>query len=132
MTCEQVRSRLSWLLDGELEAAEASELRAHAQDCGSCGALLAELKACDEEIRGALAGAHPRQGFTRRVVEAAGRPSFSWKRILAGVAAAFFIALGVSSLYVNTRHAAPLQVAVHGGLRFHADSMGALRVFVTD
>ena len=41
MTCEQVRSRLSWLLDGELEAAEASALRAHAQDCGKCGALLA-------------------------------------------------------------------------------------------
>jgi anti-sigma factor RsiW len=57
MTCEQVRSRLSWLLDGEIDPAEASAVRAHAADCGKCGALLAELSANDQEIRAALSAA---------------------------------------------------------------------------
>lgn len=132
MTCEQVRSRLSWLLDGELEAAEANAVRAHAASCGKCGALLAELEACDAELRGAFASAAPREGFAARVAGKAQRRPASWRRILVGVAASFFIALGVTSIYVNTRRAVPLQVAVHGGLSFHADSMGALRLFVTD
>jgi hypothetical protein len=132
MSCEQVRSRLSWLLDGELEPSEAAELRRHARECGKCGALLAEMKACDDEIRGALAAANPGDGFTRRVVEAARRRRHAWKRIVLSIAASFFIALGLGSFYVNTRHAPPLQVAILGGSRFHADSMGALRVFVTD
>ena len=81
MTCEQVRSRLSWLLDGELEPSEAEELRRHARDCGKCGALFAEMQACDDEIRGALAAATPGKGFARRVVEAAGRSRVAWKRV---------------------------------------------------
>ena len=132
MTCEQVRSRLSWLLDGELEPVEAASVTEHARGCGKCGSLLAEMEACDDEIRGALAAANPRKGFTRRVVEAADRPRLTWRRALASVAAAFLVALGLGSLYVNTRHVPPLKVAVHGGSRFHADSMGALRVFVTN
>jgi anti-sigma factor RsiW len=132
MTCEQVRSRLSWLLDGELEPSEAEEIQRHVGECGKCDALLAEMKACDEEIRGALAAARPAKGFTRRVVQAAGRRSRPWMRVVFSVAASFFIALGLGSLYVNTRTTPPLQVALHGGSRFHADSMGALRVFVTD
>jgi len=132
MTCDQVKSRLSWLLDGELEPSEADEIRRHARDCGKCGALLAEMKACDDEIRGALAAARPAQGFTRRVVQAAGRTRSSWRRNLLSVAASFFAVLALGSLYVNTRTTPPLQVALHGGSRFHADSMGALRIFVTD
>jgi len=132
MTCEQVRSRLSWLLDGELDPTEASAVRAHARDCGKCGPLLAEMTANDEEIRSALADVKPREGFTRRVVAAAGRKRMSWKRLVASVAAAFFLALCLSSVYVNTRSADPLEVRIHGSPSFHADSMGALRVFVTD
>jgi hypothetical protein len=132
MTCERVRSRLSWLLDGELEPSEAEEIRRHARDCGKCGALLAEMQACDAVIRGALAAAAPAPGFTRRVVEAAGRRRGAWKRVVFSVAASFFIALSLGSFYVNTRTAPPLQVVLRGGSRFHADSMGALRVLVTD
>src|SRR6185503_6547557 len=132
MTCEQVRSRMSWLLDGELDPTEASAVRAHAAECGKCGALLAEMTSNDDEIRSALAAAKPREGFTRRVVAAAGRKPLSWKRLVVSIAASFFLALCLASVYVNTRTAAPLQVAVHGGQAFHADSMGALRVFVTD
>jgi hypothetical protein len=132
MTCDEVRSRFSWLLDGELESGEAALLRSHVRECEKCAALLAEMKACDEEIRSALAQARPGPGFTRRVVEASGRRRIVWQRVLVSVAAAFFIALGLGSYIVNSRRAAPLQVAVHGGSRFHADSMGALRVFVSD
>ncbi len=132
MTCDQVRSRLSWLLDGELEPSEAEEIRRHTRDCGKCGALLAEMTACDDEIRGALAAARPAKGFTRRVVAAAAQRRPSWRRIVLSVAASFFAVLALGSLYVNTRTTPPLQVALHGGSRFHADSMGALRLFVTD
>ncbi|HLY08332.1 MAG TPA: alpha-2-macroglobulin family protein [Planctomycetota bacterium] len=132
MTCERIRARLSWLLDGELEAEEEAAVRAHAQSCPSCGPLLAELQACDEDIRGALAGAQPRPEFARRVAQAAVRKPLSWSRLALGAAAGFLILLGSTSLYVNTREAPPLTVAVHGGQRFHADSMGALRVFVTN
>src|SRR5262245_13576396 len=131
MTCEQVRSRLSWLLDGELDPTEASAVRAHAQECGKCAALLAEMKANDEEIRSALADVKPREGFTRRVVEAAARRA-SWKRAALSIAASFLIGLGVISIYLNTRTPSPLQISVHGGQAFHADSLGALRVFVAD
>lgn len=132
MTCDQVRSRLSWLLDGELDSTEAAAVRAHAAGCGKCGALLAEMTGNDEEIRAALADAKPSQGFAGRVVAAAGRKRPSWRRVVAAVAASFFIALALASAYVNTRTADPLQVRVHGSQAFHADSMGALRVFVTD
>jgi hypothetical protein len=90
------------------------------------------MEACDDEIRGALAAAAPGKGFTRRVVEAARRRRPSWKRVLFSAAASFFVALALGSFYVNTRQAMPLEVSVLGGSRFHADSMGALRVFVTD
>src|SRR5436190_1131673 len=113
MTCEQVRSRLSWLLDGELDPAEASAVRAHAAECGKCGALLAEMTSNDEEIRSALATARPREGFTRRVVQAAGRKRVSWFRIVGSIAASILIVLGIVSVWVNTRTAAPLQIAVH-------------------
>ena len=111
MTCEQVRSRLSWLLDGELDPPEAAAVRAHAEQCGKCGALLAEMKATDEEIRGALEAAKPGPEFARRVVAAAGRKPFSWTRVVIGTAASLFIALALGSFYVNTRSAPPLQVA---------------------
>src|SRR6185436_12690069 len=130
MTCEQARSRLSWLLDGELDPAEASAVKAHAAECGKCGALLAEMTANDQEIRAALADVKPREGFTRRVVQAAGRKPMPWRRLVASVAASFFLALCLASVYVNTRSADPLEVRIHGGQSFHADSMGALRVFV--
>jgi hypothetical protein len=132
MTCDQVRSRLSWLLDGELEPSEAEALRRHALECGKCGALLAEMEACDKEIRGALAAARPSQGFPQRVVDAAGRRRQAWRRGLLAIAASFLALLAAGSMYVNTRVAPPLQVSLLGGSRFHADSMGALRVFVTD
>jgi hypothetical protein len=132
MNCEGIRSRLSWLLDGELPADEAAAVRAHAAACPACGPLLAELRAADEEIRAALAGAQPRGDFAGRVARAAGRKPLSWRRLALGIAAGFFICLGGTSLYVNTREAPPLDVAVHGGKSFHADSMGALRIFVTN
>src|SRR6185295_4647354 len=93
MTCEQIRSRLSWLLDGELDAAEADAVRAHAATCDKCGPLLAELKATDAEIRAALLAVRPRSDFPQRVVAAAMKKPLSPKRLLVGLAAGFFILL---------------------------------------
>jgi uncharacterized protein YfaS (alpha-2-macroglobulin family) len=132
MTCEQVRSRLSWLLDGELDPTESSAVRAHAAECGKCGALLAEITGNDQEIRAALADAKPTEGFTRRVVAAAARRRPSWRRVVGALAASFLLALSLAAVYVNTRTPDPLQIRVHGSPAFHADSLGALRVFVTD
>jgi anti-sigma factor RsiW len=132
MTCDQIRSRLSWLLDGELDPTEAAAVRAHADSCAACKALFADLRACDGEIRSALADAQPRAGFPERVLAASRRKPLSWKRVALGLAAGFILSLGLTSLYVNTRTAPALSVVLHGGESFHADSMGALRVFVTN
>lgn len=130
MNCETIRTRLSWLLDGELGAREAEEIRAHAASCPSCSALLAEMKACDNEIRTALSASQPSAGFAGRVILAASHRKVVWKRVAVGVAASLFIGLGLISLYVNTRAPSLLSVKVLGSPAFHADSMGALRVFV--
>ncbi len=132
MTCEEVRSKLSWYVDGELPPAEAEAVREHARACESCGARLAETRAVDDEIRGALAKVGPSAGFARRVVSAA-RPARSPWPLRIGIAAAAILAiLGGTSVYVNSMEAPPLQVVLHGGEQFHADSMAALRLFVTN
>ena len=66
MTCDQVRSRLSWLLDGELDPTEGSAVRAHAAECGKCDALLSEMSANDQEIRSALADHHQQSPLRRQ------------------------------------------------------------------
>ncbi len=130
MTCEEVRSRLSWYVDGELPEAEAEVVREHARACESCGTRLAEMRAVDDEIRGALLKVKPSAGFARRVTSAA-RPARSpWPLRVGIAAAALFALLGGTSIYVNSMEAPPLQIVLHGGESFHADSMAALRLFV--
>jgi hypothetical protein len=132
MTCEEVRSKLSWYVDGELPQAEAEALREHARACESCGRRLEETRAVDDEIRGALLAVKPSAGFARRVSSAARPARPRWPLRLAVAAAALFALLGGVTVYVNGMEAPPLQVFLHGGEDFHADSIAALRLFVLD
>jgi anti-sigma factor RsiW len=131
MTCEEVLSRLSWYLDEELGMREAEAVREHLGGCAPCAARLRELRACDREIEAAVRDLRPSAGFAARVVAAARPKPSPWPRRLAAAAAVLLLALGGSAAYVNSLEAPPLVVSVLGGPSFHADSMGALRVFVT-
>lgn len=52
MTCEMFDERLAALLEGELPAAERAAVERHAEGCGRCGPLLADLR---DIVRGAAA-----------------------------------------------------------------------------
>jgi hypothetical protein len=98
----------------------------------SCGRRLEETRAVDDEIRGALLAVKPSAGFARRVSSAARPARPRWPLRLAVAAAALFALLGGVTVYVNGMEAPPLQVFLHGGEDFHADSIAALRLFVLD
>jgi uncharacterized protein YfaS (alpha-2-macroglobulin family) len=131
MTCEEVRSKFSWYVDGELAEAEAEAVREHARACESCGARLAEMREVDDEIRGALLRG-PSAGFARRVASAVRPRRSAWPLRLGIAAGILFALLGGTSIYVNSMEAPPLQVVLHGGESFHADSIAALRLFVSN
>jgi anti-sigma factor RsiW len=141
MTCDEVLKKLSWHIDGELPGEEVQAVGAHLLECAACRAEKEALLGADAAIRAALVGSKPARGFAGRVVAAASaapakpaavRPWPAWLKRVARVAALVLIALGLSTLYVNTLTASPLAVDVSGGDSFHADSMAALRVLVSN
>jgi hypothetical protein len=69
MNCTEARERLSPLLDGELGAAEAAEVRAHVAECEGCREHHAELAALVSTLRGAPSPALP-EGFAAEVLAA--------------------------------------------------------------
>ncbi len=95
MTCSDAREALDALLDGELDAAEASEVRLHLGVCGGCAGDLDELREWHRTLSGALGSdeARPTPAERRRTVDAvlaALRPRFAWNRVAA------LIAIGLS------------------------------------
>ena len=133
MTCEEARLRISWWIDGELDESGLRELQEHLAACERCAAVHGEYAANDDRLREALGKVGPSKGFRSRVVtQSRKRKPRPWLRRLAMAAAGLFAVLGAAWAYVNTMAAPLLVVQVHGGGSFHADSMGALRVFVTN
>jgi anti-sigma factor RsiW len=97
MNCGDAKERLSPLLDGELDDAEAVGVRAHLGTCERCRAHHAELLAIAEALRGAPRAPAP-EGFAAGVLTAlAGRRRGRLPRLvpLAGLAAAAALLLAV-------------------------------------
>ncbi len=132
MTCEEVRPKLSGTLDDEVSPRDAEAVREHLAACERCRGILSDFRDADVEIRRALKDAKPSLGFASRVARAARRPSSPWVKRLALAAAAAALLLGGSAVWVNSLEAPPLVVAIHGAESFHAGSMGALRVLLTN
>jgi hypothetical protein len=66
MTCRDVREVLDALLDGELEAAEESEVRVHLEFCAACGRELEELRDWQRTLTGALRSEAPKSTAAER------------------------------------------------------------------
>ncbi|MEL6104586.1 MAG: zf-HC2 domain-containing protein [Planctomycetota bacterium] len=52
--CDEARSQLSALLDGELDAQTASDLRDHIESCDACGQEWSLMRKLDQQLRDAL------------------------------------------------------------------------------
>ncbi len=76
-TCLPYDEDLSALLDGELPAARATELRAHCASCPRCTAQLAELRRANERVLSALRATRPGEEVRIARVEARLRASLS-------------------------------------------------------
>jgi len=103
MTCSAAREALDALLDGELDAAEESELLVHLEACGSCAAELQELRSWHRTLSGALGSddARPTPAERRKTVEAvlaALRPRVPWNRVAALIAIGLSVGIVASAV----------------------------------
>lgn len=80
MKCEDVRPKLSWYVDGELDYDARRQVAEHAGLCGECGAILREYLECGEEVSESLAGVRAPRGLGRRVMEAVASGDREWWR----------------------------------------------------
>jgi CD109 antigen len=126
MTCDEVRPRLSWVLDGE-----APDLEPHLAECPACRAELEKLRKADRLLAQAADRFAPRRRsvvprFGRRArLRLAGR----WIAAVASVLLVGFVAVWS---WVNERTADPEEVLIFGSERWVAGTTGVLRVVVRD
>lgn len=103
MTCSTAREALDALLDGELEAAEESEVRLHLEVCGGCADELEDLRRWHRTLSGALGSdeARPTLAERRRTVDAvlaALRPRVPWNRVAALIAIGLSVGIVASAV----------------------------------
>jgi len=103
MTCSDAREALDALLDGELDAAEESEVRVHLGYCGGCAGELEELRDWHRTLSGALGSdeARPTPAERRRTVDAvlaALRPRVPWNRVAALIAIGLSVGIVASAV----------------------------------
>ena len=123
MTCEDVRTKLTAYLDGELEGDRGSAIRGHLRGCDACRGMAADEAALRDELR-ALPPLDPPHtlwsGIQRRLAaeEVADSDRPAWRRALARFAArwkplapqlalgsaAFAAAVVVLAVRYNDRH----------------------------
>ncbi len=109
MKCDDVRPLLSAWMDGE---GPSDEVRAHVESCDACRAHVEKYRRADELLRAAAAKMAPEKHGTDRIVAAAIRRR-PWARYALSAAAVVVVAVALSAIYVNTRTASPLEVAVY-------------------
>lgn len=91
--CDEARTQLSALLDGELDAAAASELRDHIESCDACHQEWLLLRKLDDQLRDALVLEVP-TSINRKPIRPAA-PSVNWKATFAAVAIAAIVLVAV-------------------------------------
>jgi hypothetical protein len=75
LSCRQCRDQAAELALGGLPSLERSRMLAHADQCLSCGHLVAALARTGERLLELLPGAEPPVGFEHRVMRALARPA---------------------------------------------------------
>src|SRR5262245_87608 len=104
MQCDDVRDRLSALIDGELGAPEQETVLAHVRACAACAREETALRALDRDLAAAMAPEAARSGALARAVAerlephapAAGPRRFSTPALLVAAAAGFLVAVLVT------------------------------------
>ncbi len=99
MTCDRITSRLDAFLDGELDAAAASELEHHAATCAQCGTRLRRARAIVAAMR-RIEVPTPSEVFFERAVAGATAPRKRERQSPRLVAAGFLGAFATSILTV--------------------------------
>lgn len=113
MRCDRVIEELSAYLDGELNAAEMAEVRAHLDGCAQCRADLDSLRQAAEGVKAlprATAPADLRDKVMARLEEEPARERSHWRhwRTWWGAAAAVVIGVAIMFLY---RPASPFEAS---------------------
>jgi anti-sigma factor RsiW len=67
MNCEEARNLIHPLLDGELDARNATELEAHLENCGTCATELANLRGMRNQIASAQLRYRAPESLRRRI-----------------------------------------------------------------
>jgi len=132
MNCQQAKTRLDTLLDGELDASEASSLRMHLRSCPACSAELVERETLRPLVRQALDCHAVPPGLAddvRRRLRGASRPARSaWRHALAAGLLTVGIGLGWllhATLWpsVSTVARSPEKYVYHINHSDHADAV---------
>ncbi len=106
-TCDDIRLKLSALLDNELPPDEATELRDHLQSCEACGQQWRSLQSLDDQLKNLLkiedvpqkvAGIQQAATVQPAQRNSSGRSLLRWATVIAAVAATILFA------FIATRH----------------------------
>lgn len=120
MTCENLQSRLSAYLDGELSGRDMLAVRSHVHECPECAQVL-EIERTMKEALASLPAVEPPADFEARLMNAVfdSQPKTTrvW-RLGAALVATSAVACAATLVYLRVSHSAPQTVATGDNGRF--------------